>query len=269
MRKLGNRTMAWLAAGLLWAPGPAAAEPVEPATGQRPAGPGAALVPEPATADPEPADPARPDPEAADPEPADPEPEIGRMGPRLLTDIFVVGGVTASHSLAYGPVRRPLFGEASVGRVLHNLVDPLRRARQGWAEDDDPFSTNFIAHPVSWGAMGLYLKERGYSNGSALLFTQIHSLAWEYVIEGLYQKPSGLDLLTNFASASTAIFVFHAVAERAGEREAKGIHHRALAALNPLRPLRGVLRPGADGGGVRARVGPAAGGVNLTLSLVP
>lgn len=209
-------------------------------------------------------DPEREDPEETEEEPAD----LATPAPRLLTDIAMVGGVTAAHSLVYPDVRRSLRGESSFRNVLRNFVDPIGRARQGWAEDDDSFATNFVAHPLSWGIMGLYLKERGYSNGSALLFTQLHSIAWEYVIEGLYQKPSGLDLVTNLTSASTTIFVLHTIAERAAEREEKGIHHRILAALNPLRPFRGAFRPDSDTG-VRVAAAPAPRGVGLAVVIYP
>lgn len=255
---------ALIAGAGLEAPGPAAL-PGAPGVAPPTAAPDPAPAPGPIGRTAGPTEPAAGVP-AGDPDGE--EAESARPAPRLFTDIAVVGGLTAFHSLAYPDVRRPLLSEGSFGNVLRNFASPIRRAREGWAEDDGSFATNFVAHPLSWGMMGLYLKERGYSNASALLFTQVHSIAWEYVVEGLYQKPSGLDMVTNLTSASTAIFVLHAVAERAARREEKGVHHRVLTALNPLRPFRGLFRPASDGS-VRVTAAPAPGGVGLSVAVRP
>lgn len=121
--------------------------------------------------------------------------------PSVRGDLARVYGATLLYSLVYPDVRGPLLGEGSLARVGGHLRRPIRSAVEGWREDDDPFFTNFVAHPASWGAIGYYLRSRGHSGTKALLMSQGHSLFWEYVLEGTYQRPSGKDLVMNFASA--------------------------------------------------------------------
>lgn len=202
-----------------------------------------------------------PDPEADEPN------EETQPGPRLLTDLMVVGAATATHSLAYPKVRERLRDIASWDMIWQNLKAPVRRAREGGKGDMDPFVTNYVVHPLCWGVMGLYLKERGYSDLSALVFSQAHSFAWEYVIEGSYQKPSSKDLLTNAVSSAVAIYVLHDLSEWAARKEEKRVYDHVLAALNPLRPFRGMIAPGGDE--ERARVEPVAGptGVGIRVAI--
>ncbi len=203
---------------------------------------------------------------ALDPESDGPS-EEAKPGPRLLTDVMVVAAATATHSLAYPKVRERLRDRASWDMVWQNLKSPIRRAKEGGSGDVDPFVTNYVVHPLSWGMLGLYLKERGYSDVSALAFSQAHSFAWEYIIEGSYQKPSSKDLLTNAVSSAVAIYWLHDLSERAAGKEQKRAYHHVLAALNPLRPFRGVIAPG--GNEERARVEPLAGptGVGIRVAI--
>lgn len=128
--------------------------------------------------------------------------------PSVGRDALLVGGATAAVALLNPDVRRGVFTEGSLSHIARNFRHPIERAVQGGREDDDAFIHNRIAHPLSWGGIGYYLRRRGYSRHDALLFTQVHSIVWEYIIEGSYQKPSGKDLVTNFVSAATAILLF-------------------------------------------------------------
>lgn len=129
--------------------------------------------------------------------------------PTLATDLALVGGGTVLVALLNPDVRGGVFGDGSVGHVADNFRHPIRRALEGGREDDDHFVHNRIAHPLSWGGMGYYLRERGYSRRDALIFTQAHSVVWEYVIEGSFQKPSAKDLATNLTASAAAIFLLH------------------------------------------------------------
>ena len=187
-------------------------------------------------------------------------------GPRLTTDLMVVGGVTAFYTVAHPSVRQGFWVEGSFEQVAANFKSPIRRLIEGGREDQDPFGTNFVAHPMTWGLLGLYLKERGYSNVSALVFTQAHSIIWEYVIEGTYQKPSSKDAVTNLAGASVAIFAFHALAERAAQREDKRLIDRFALLLNPLRPFRTIFA-GDHAVSVSAMPDVPGGGVGITVTV--
>lgn len=172
--------------------------------------------------------------------------------PNLRKDIFVVGSVTLLFSAVQPSVRQGIMQRGSIGEIGRNLGSPIRRAVEGAREDVDPFLTNYVAHPVSWAIVGLYLKDRGYSNLGALLFSQVHSVAWEYVIEGSYQKPSGKDLVSNLAGAGAAVYILHPLADR-------------LAFLNPIRPI--TSRLSSDRVATRVEPEPLRGGVRIGMTV--
>lgn len=172
--------------------------------------------------------------------------------PNLRKDIFVVYGVTMLFSAVQPSVRQGIVQRGSIGEIGKNFGSPFRRAIEGAREDVDPFLTNYVAHPVSWALVGLYLKDRGYSNVGAVVFSQLHSVAWEYVIEGSYQKPSGKDLISNLAGASAAVFVLHPLADR-------------VAFLNPLRPI--TSRLNSDRVATRVAPEPLLGGVRIGMTV--
>lgn len=122
-------------------------------------------------------------------------------------DFARVVGATFLYSALYPDVRGPLMSDGSISRVGDHLRRPIGSAVDGAREDDDPFFTNYVAHPLSWGAIGYYFRTRGHSPGVSLLMSQGHSVFWEYVLEGSYQKPSGKDLITNLVSAWLGILV--------------------------------------------------------------
>lgn len=125
----------------------------------------------------------------------------------MRADFARVVGATFLYSALYPDVRGPLMSDASLSRVGDHLRRPIGSALDGAREDDDPFFTNYVAHPLSWGAIGYYFRARGHSPGVSLLMSQGHSVFWEYVLEGTYQRPSGKDLLTNLVSAWLGILI--------------------------------------------------------------
>lgn len=126
--------------------------------------------------------------------------------PRILTDAVRLAGVTTVWAAISPNVRGSILDSGSVGNIVANFRSPIRRAIEGGRADHDLFTTNYVAHPLSWAVIGLYLRGRGYSRPGAFLFSQLHSMAWEYVVEGSYMKPSGKDLITNAVGAATAIY---------------------------------------------------------------
>lgn len=177
---------------------------------------------------------------------------VPKQSPAMLTDILVVGSATGVVTVLNPAVRHGFFVEGSAGNIVQNVRSPIRRAVEGGREDTDTFLTNYVAHPVSWGLMGFYLKQRGYSDWSALVFTQLHSMVWEYAIEGRYLKPSGKDLLTNLAGAGIAIAA-HGIAERSAVEDASLAQRVVGVVAIPLRVARGVLDPESP---VRLQVAP-------------
>lgn len=124
--------------------------------------------------------------------------------PNLLRDAALLAGGTTGYALARDKHRGFILGHGSVDNVLANFRRPVRRALQG--TDEDSFLTNYVAHPVTWGGIALYLKRQGYSDLGALGLSQAHSVFWEYVVEGSYTTPSGRDMVTNLVSAAAVVY---------------------------------------------------------------
>lgn len=174
----------------------------------------------------------------------------GTRSPRLLTDAVRLAVVTAAWAAISPNVRGGILDSGSLANVVTNFRHPIRRAIEGGRADHDLFTTNYLAHPLSWAAVGLYLRGRGYSRPGAFVFSQLHSVAWEYVVEGSYMKPSGKNLITNAVGAASAIYWLDGrlpMVSRAVGRE-----HRATVRL----------------GAVPRGGGPALG-VTLSVSPVP
>lgn len=127
--------------------------------------------------------------------------------PSVLVDHAAVYGATLVYAAAYGHVRNQLLEKGSWSNIADNFRDPIGRAIEGARNDNDPFETNYIAHPVTWGLVGYFFRSRGHGFLPSLLMSQGHSVFWEYVIEGSYAKPSGKDLITNFVGAGLGILI--------------------------------------------------------------
>lgn len=126
-------------------------------------------------------------------------------GPSALRNQAMVYGVTVLYAAAYADVRKRILDRGSLSNIARNFRDPIGRAVEGARRDNDPFKTNYVAHPVSWGLVGYYFRSRGHSFWSSLAMSQGHSVFWEYVVEGSYAMPSGTDLITNFLGATAGI----------------------------------------------------------------
>jgi hypothetical protein len=94
-----------------------------------------------------------------------------------------------------------------------------------------------VAHPLSYAGMGLYLKERGYSDWSAFTFTQVHNIIWEYVIEGSFVPPSGKDIITNFTSGGISIFIMDRLSRYGEKHLDRRWYYHILYWLNPFNPI--------------------------------
>lgn len=136
--------------------------------------------------------------------PSPPEEVVPTASPDLLRDVGLLTLGTTGYAVLRDKQRRGMFRRGSFANVLENFKHPVRRALD--SRDDDSFLTNYVAHPLTWGGIALYLKSEGYSDIGALALTQAHSVYWEYVIEGSYVLPSGRDMVTNFVSVAFLIY---------------------------------------------------------------
>jgi hypothetical protein len=159
---------------------------------------------------------------------------------RPLLDIAMISAVTVVYVLAIDDTRQRIFREASIEKVWENIIDPVQSAVQGGKMDHNSFWINYVGHPLSFACLGLYLKERGYSNGGALLFSQTVNVIWEYAIEGSLWKPSAKDLVTDLCGSLAAIFVLAPLSDLGEKRIAAGdrkLGNYFLYYLNPFKKI--------------------------------
>lgn len=186
---------------------------------------------------------------------------------RLLTDVGVAGAATLAVATLKPDIRRALGRDARFSNVLRNFSHPVEQVLIGTRRDSDPFWVNGIAHPGLFALEALYLTRRGHRNGPAFLFTQVHGVVWEFVVEGSAFEPSGKDLVADAAGAALAIWVLRPAAERSTRRLASG-HGRwwdhALRWLDPV----SALAPRRDGPALAlSPLGrPMAAGLQLSLA---
>jgi hypothetical protein len=162
----------------------------------------------------------------------------------LLQDAAIVSAVTCLYVLVLPSTRRRIFHEASIERVWRNFKDPINRAIRGGKNDENSFWINYVGHPFSFAGLGLYLKERGYSNGGALLFSQTLNVVWEYVIEGSMWLPSGKDLITDLCGSMAAIYILDPLSDCGEKRIASGDRRWGnyfLYYLNPFKKLNRLI----------------------------
>lgn len=133
-----------------------------------------------------------------------PEEAARPASPDLVRDAALLTLGTTGYAVLRDKQRRGMFRRGSFANVLENFKHPIRRALD--SRDNDSFLTNYVAHPLTWGGIALYLKSEGYSDLGALALSQAHSVYWEYVIEGSYVLPSGRDMVTNFVSVAFVIY---------------------------------------------------------------
>jgi len=159
---------------------------------------------------------------------------------RWSLDILVIGNATTTVLLTRENIREAIRTSGSFGNIADNFGNPISSVREGTREDRDPFVINYVAHPLSYAGMGLYLKERGYRDWSALLFTQIHNITWEFAVEGSAFPPSGKDLLSDLSGALVGIFLLDRVS-RYGEKKLeapdKKFYHHFFYWMNPFNVL--------------------------------
>jgi hypothetical protein len=113
-------------------------------------------------------------------------------------------------------IRRAILHDGRLSNVIENFAHPVAQVRAGTRRDTDPFWVNGIAHPASFGLEALYLRRHGYSRGAAFLFTQVHSVVWEFAIEGCAFEPSGKDLAADAAGAAAAIWLIDPLLHKIG-----------------------------------------------------
>jgi hypothetical protein len=181
---------------------------------------------------------------------------------KLLTDAALVSAAVCAYVLVLPDTRERIFREASIARVWENFKRPFWSAREGGRRDHNGFWINCVGHPLSFAALGLYLRERGYDNLETLAFTQTVNVAWEYVIEGSMWLPSSKDLLADLLGSLAAVYVLSPLSDLGERNLTRGDRrwgNRLLYWLNPFKKInRLIFGDKRRSGGIYLL--PAAGG---------
>jgi hypothetical protein len=162
----------------------------------------------------------------------------------LLLDAAVIGAAVSAYVLIIPDTRRRIFREAEIKKVWRNFKYPFWSAREGGRRDHNGFWVNYVGHPLSYAALGLFLKERGYNNLEALAFTQAVNITWEYVIEGSMWLPSSKDLLSDLGGSLAAICILAPLSDLGEKRIAAGDRrwgNRLLCWLNPFKKINSLV----------------------------
>jgi hypothetical protein len=165
-------------------------------------------------------------------------------GSHLAIDLALMAGANVAAILVIPAVRKGLFSNYSLTRVWDNFKDPIHSMVEGGRQDHNSFWINYVGHPACFAGLGLYLKARGYSNGSAVLITQLQNVAWEYIIEGGLWQPSSKDLAMDLLGAMSAIYILHPLSDLGERRLAAGDHRfgsHLLYWLNPFKEINKII----------------------------
>ncbi len=160
----------------------------------------------------------------------------------LLLDAAIVTTAVSVYVLVIPDTRRRIFREASIGNVWENFRYPFRSAREGGRLDHNGFWINYVGHPFSFMALGLYLKDRGYGNLETLAFTQVVNITWEYVIEGSMWLPSSKDLISDLCGSLAAVFVMSPLSDLGEKKIAAGDRRWGNYFLYYLNPFKKINR---------------------------
>jgi hypothetical protein len=188
----------------------------------------------------------------------------------LLLDAAVVGAAVCAYVLVIPDTRRRIFREASLDKVWQNFTHPFHSAREGGRKDHNGFWVNYVGHPLSFMALGLFLKERGYNNLETLAFTQTVNIIWEYVIEGSMWQPSSKDLVSDLGGSLAAIYVMAPLADIGEKRIAAGDRrwgNYLLCWLNPFKKINGLVF-GCRGNALALHALPRRGGATVGLTWI-
>jgi len=168
--------------------------------------------------------------------------DSGKKKKNLLLDAAMVSAVTCAYVLIIPDTRQRIFREASIRKVWENFKYPVWSAREGGKRDHNGFWINYVGHPLSYMALGLYLKERGYDNLETLAFTQTANVVWEYVIEGSLWLPSSKDLLSDLCGSLAAVYVMAPLSELGERKIAAGDRRWGNYLLYYLNPFKKINR---------------------------
>ncbi|MEW5819854.1 MAG: DUF3943 domain-containing protein [Cyanobacteriota bacterium] len=90
--------------------------------------------------------------------------------------------------------------------VARNLMNPFSRALKGARVDDSGPIVNYIQHPMFGFGVASYLTASGASAKEVFLVSLADNFIFEYVAEGTYVAPSGIDFLATTGGCIVGYF---------------------------------------------------------------
>jgi len=146
------------------------------------------------------------------------------------------GGISLSEYYGYNNVFRNIF------------VNPFSRAAKGWKVDDSGTVPNFTLHPLFGFGISSYLTASGASPKEALLISLADNFIFEYVVEGTYVAPSGLDLLTTSGGCFAGYLLTRYVFKKPFQKILKGTSYMKDKLNMTFDP---IIEPGYIGKGMK------------------
>lgn len=158
----------------------------------------------------------------------------------IVTTLLIYGATTVACFVPpYGwrTVGGAIVRKGSVERVVRNFahpiarIIPLSRGDHWITSDGNPWWENLFGHPLVWYLVAMVIRMRGHGRAGTFVQAEIHNVMWEFVFEGCYTPPSGVDLVMDTVGLTSGILAYD------------GYVRMTASARKPVRVLSYVVNP--------------------------
>lgn len=117
----------------------------------------------------------------------------------------------------------------------HDAVQNVKRAFTIWPVwDKDDWAINYIGHPVAGAYYYNALRSQNATLGQSFLFSFIQSTFWEYVIEGVAERPSIQDIISTPVGGAIMGELTHQMTLQMAKNNFNFLEKVAVIILNPM-----------------------------------
>lgn len=117
----------------------------------------------------------------------------------------------------------------------HDAAQNLKRAFTNWPVwDKDDWGINYIGHPVAGAYYYNALRSQNASIGQSFLFSFVQSTFWEYVIEGVAERPSIQDIISTPVGGAIMGELTHRMTLAMAKNKFNFAEKIAVLILNPM-----------------------------------
>lgn len=145
------------------------------------------------------------------------------------------GGVSKSDQYGYN-------------NVFRNIMNPFQRCIKGAEMDDSGPTVNYFQHPMFGFGISSYLTASGASAKEVFLVSMLDNFLFEFVAEGTYVAPSGIDFLTTSGGIVAGYFATKYIFKRPFQaflKRTSALKAKYNVEFDP------ILAPGDTGKGVK------------------